>query len=421
MKNDYKRSTPTGSVPIVSDSMPHDNNRATFQDRPLHRALVRVNTLTQLSEPLMILILCALALVAGLIWALIARNPRVGLAAAFAFLLFVVADWLWLSSLPRLGLSFGPVEPFLVALAVFRLGLNIGLVLLFPFIARVGGTSPILCITLISILHVTLSLITIYACAVEPFYLTVIDLEVVTDKLPPEAPLIRILQLSDFHVERVTKREREVLALAERLTPDLIVLTGDYLSLSYVYDEAACRDARAVLSQLHAPYGVYAVAGSPPVDPPEAMEALFTGLDITVLRDEGLLLDVRGQTIRLLGVTCSWDPGVAAQGLDRALSTRPEPAFTLLLYHSPDIMPDAAQRGMDLVLAGHTHGGQVRLPLHGAVFTSSVYGKRYEMGRYQEKQTVMYVSRGLGMEGLSAPRVRFLCPPEVVMVTIKGK
>ena len=145
------------------------------------------------------------------------------------------------------------------------------------------------------------------------------------------------------------------------------------------------------------------------------------GLDITVLRDEGVLLDVRGQTIRLLGVTCEWDPVRAARRLDRALSTRPEPVFTLLLYHSPDIMPDAAERGVDLVLAGHTHGGQVRLPLYGAVITSSVYGKRYEMGRYREGQTMMYVSRGLGMEGLSAPRVRFLCPPEVVTVILRGK
>ncbi|MCR4406433.1 MAG: metallophosphoesterase [Anaerolineae bacterium] len=401
--------------------MPHENNCVVSQDRPLHRALVRVNTLTQLSEPLMILILCALALVAGLLWTLLARNFRVGLAATLIFLLFIAADWLLLSALPRLSLSFGPVEPFLVALAVFRLGLNVGLALLFPFIARAGGTSPTICVVLVGILHVALSLVVIYACTIEPFHLTMTDLEVVTDKLSPDAPPLRILQLSDFHVERITKRDREVLALAERLSPDLIVLTGDYLNLSYVYDETARREARAVLSQLHAPYGVYAVAGSPPVDPPEAMEALFAGLDITVLRDEGLLLNVRGQTIRLLGVTCSWDPVIAAHRLDRALSTRPEPAFTLLLYHSPDIMPDAAAQGVDLVLAGHTHGGQVRLPLYGAVFTSSVYGKRYEMGRYQEGQTVMYVTRGLGMEGLSAPRVRFLCPPEVGMVTIKGK
>jgi predicted MPP superfamily phosphohydrolase len=399
----------------------HENNSVAAEDRPLHRALVRVNALTRLSRLLMILILCLLVLTAGLAWALMTHNIRVGLVAALAFLGFVAADWLLLSALPRLELSFGPVEPSLLALAVVRLGLNVALVFVYPLVAHAGGTSPNFIGVLVSILHVALSAVVVYACFFEPFNLTFTSLEVVTDKLPADAPPLRILHLSDFHVERVTKREREVLALAESLSPDLIVLTGDYLNLSYVYEETARREARAVLSQLHAPYGVYAIAGSPPVDPPQAMESVFSGLDITVLRDEGLLLDVRDQTIRLLGVNCSWDPAVATQGLDRALSTRPEPAFTLLLYHSPDIMPDAAERGVDLVLAGHTHGGQIRLPFYGAVFTSSVYGKRYEMGRYQEGQTVMYVTRGLGMEGLSAPRVRFLCPPEVVMVTLRGK
>jgi predicted MPP superfamily phosphohydrolase len=391
------------------------------EDRPLHRALVRVHALTRLPRLLMILMLCLLVLTAALAWALMTHKVRVGLVAALAFLVFIAADWLLLSALPHLGLSFGPVEPSLLGLAVVRLGLNVALVLAYPLIARAGGTSPTFPAVLASILHVALSAVVVYACFFEPFNLTFTTLEVVTDKLPPDAPPLRILQLSDFHVERITKREREVLVLAESLSPDLIVLTGDYLNLSYVYDEVARRDARAVLGQLHAPYGVYAIAGSPPVDPPQAMEAVFAGLDITVLRDEGLLLDVRGQTIRLLGVTCEWDPAEAAQGLDRALSTCSEPAFTLLLYHSPDLMPDAAERGVDLVLAGHTHGGQVRLPLYGAVFTSSVYGKRYEMGRYQEGQTIMYVTRGLGTEGLSAPRVRFLCPPEVVMVILRGK
>ncbi|MDY7040630.1 MAG: metallophosphoesterase [Chloroflexota bacterium] len=405
----------------VEPNVPHENNCVAAKDRPLHRALVGVHALTRLPRLLMSLMLCLLVLTAALAWALMTHNVRVGLVTALAFFVFIAADWLLLSVLPRLGLSFGPVEPSLLGLALVRLGLNVALALTYPLIARAGGTSPTFYCVLTSTLHVALSAVVVYACFFEPFNLTFTTLEVVTDELPPDAPPLRILQLSDFHVERVTKREREVLALAETLSPDLIVLTGDYLNLSYVYEETARREARTVLSQLHAPYGVYAVAGSPPVDPPEAMEALFTGLDITVLRDEGLLLDVRGQTIRLLGVNCSWDPAQAAQGLDRALSTRPEPAFTLLLYHSPDIMPDAAARGVDLVLAGHTHGGQIRLPFYGAVVTSSVYGKRYEMGHYQEGNTVMYVTRGLGMEGLGAPRVRFLCPPEVVLVTVRGK
>ena len=78
-------------------------------------------------------------------------------------------------------------------------------------------------------------------------------------------------------------------------------------------------------------------------------------------------------------------------------------AFTILLYHMPDLMPEAEAQGIDLYLAGHTHGGQWRLPGYGALITSSIFGKRYEMGHYTEGGTQLYVSRGLGMEGLFSP------------------
>jgi predicted MPP superfamily phosphohydrolase len=81
----------------------------------------------------------------------------------------------------------------------------------------------------------------------------------------------------------------------------------------------------------------------------------------------------------------------------------------------------AAEEKVDLYLAGHTHGGQIRLPLFGAVFTASSYGKRYEQGLYEIGETTLYVSRGLGMEGQGAPRARFLCPPEIVAVDLVGE
>jgi predicted MPP superfamily phosphohydrolase len=83
-------------------------------------------------------------------------------------------------------------------------------------------------------------------------------------------------------------------------------------------------------------------------------------------------------------------------------------------------MPEAARAGVDLFLAGHTHGGQIRLPLIGAVVTSSIYWKRYEMGLYTQGHTWLYVSRGIGMEGLGAPRARFLCPPEIELFELRG-
>jgi predicted MPP superfamily phosphohydrolase len=91
-----------------------------------------------------------------------------------------------------------------------------------------------------------------------------------------------------------------------------------------------------------------------------------------------------------------------------------------LLYHTPDLIETASELGVDLYLAGHTHGGQVRLPWLGAIFTASRYGKRYEMGSYRVGRTQLYVSRGIGMEGLGTPRVRFLCPPEIVELELGG-
>ena len=80
----------------------------------------------------------------------------------------------------------------------------------------------------------------------------------------------------------------------------------------------------------------------------------------------------------------------------------------------------AASLGVDLYLCGHTHGGQIRAPLYGALATSSRWGKRYEMGLYRERGTTLYVSRGLGVEGLGAPRARFLAPPEIVLWELRA-
>ena len=81
----------------------------------------------------------------------------------------------------------------------------------------------------------------------------------------------------------------------------------------------------------------------------------------------------------------------------------------------------AARLGVDLHLAGHTHGGQVALPFYGAVITLSKYGKRYERGLYREEGTWLYVNRGIGLEGRFAPRVRFFARPEVTLIEISPR
>ena len=171
---------------------------------------------------------------------------------------------------------------------------------------------------------------------------------------------------------------------------------------------------RTVFRQLAAPLGVYAVTGSPPVDEPEVVPQLLAGLAVRWLRDEKVTLDHHGQRFDLLGVTCTHKPFEDAPRLATLVEGDPQ-RFRLLLYHTPDLAPNAADLGLDLQLSGHTHGGQVRLPVFGALYTGSLYGKRFEAGRKQVDGLTLYVTRGIGMEGEGAPRVRFLCPPEVIL------
>jgi predicted MPP superfamily phosphohydrolase len=251
----------------------------------------------------------------------------------------------------------------------------------------------------------------------EPFKLQVTTLSF---SVPIELPEnhLRIVQLSDLHVERTTIREIEVVKKVKVLKPDIIVLTGDYLNTSYTDDPIARQDATQLLKQLHAPYGVYAVTARG-VDPPDAVHEMFDGLDITVLQDETRKVKIGKGELYLVGISYI-DRKRDRETLSQLMKQIPENTYTILLYHTPDLAEIAAKEKVDLYLAGHTHGGQIRLPLFGAVVTASVYWKKYEQGLYTINETKLYVSRGIGMEGKGAPRARFLCPPEIVVVNFKS-
>lgn len=386
-----------------------------LERRSLHLFLVAFNDLSRLPAVVVTLILLGLAALVGLAWQRVADAVWLGWMGGGIYLTFVAFDWVFLWLLPRKNISYGPVEPPLLALAGLRCILALA-----GTLTAWAGLSPALSLGLLASFYGGLSALSVYGVVVEPFRLTVTEMTLHSPKLVPDAPSVRVLQMGDLHIERhLTRRERDLLARVTALAPDVILLTGDYLNLSYVHDDEAWRAARAFLCQLRAPFGVYAVSGSPPVDPPAVVEKLFEGLDnIYLLRNEHVALDVRGQQFYVVGIVCSHDPTVDPGRLRESLEGVPQEAFTIALYHSPDLMPEMVKAGVDLHLAGHTHGGQIRFPLYGAVITSSLYGKRYEMGHYREGNTHLYVARGVGMEGMGAPRVRFLCPPEIVLWTL---
>lgn len=310
---------------------------------------------------------------------------------------FVLGDWMLLALLPRAHKSFGPAKPPTLLLAILRAFAGV-LPFALNLVAQSIGTALV-----------------IYGFWIEPHRLDVTLQALRSPKLKADTPPLRVMHLGDLHIERITKREKQLLTHVQQLKPDVILFSGDFLSLSCVNDPVAWEHTRSILRQLDAPLGVYVVTGSPPVDQLPVIEQLLAGLDnLRWLRDERITLDYHGQAIDVVGITCTHKPHEDGAKLDSILHGDPD-NLTILLYHSPDLAPMAAEQGIDLQLSGHTHGGQVRLPLFGAIYTSSLYGKRFEVGRHRLGEMTLYVTRGIGMEGKGAPRVRFLCPPEIVL------
>lgn len=354
--------------------------------------------------------------VAALVWLIWLPIGAIALTAAAVYFIFALGDWLLLWWLPHTGRSFGPIGPQLFVLTGPRVGVAVLGILLGLL------TNPVIGLGVFFLLQLAGTMFYLWGMVKEPFALNITHRTIKSSYLPAHATPIRLLHLSDFHVERLTCREAHLLELVKETNPDLIVITGDYLNLSYVNEPTARDEVRKLLTKIHAPCGVYATLGSPPVDPRNTTPSLFDGLNnIRLLRDEVAVLDLgEGRTLALLGMDCEHDLDIDAEAFKKLVQLAPADSSRVLLYHSPELMPQVQQYPVDLYLCGHTHGGQVRVPGYGAILTSSALGKQYEMGPYVENNTTLYISRGIGLEGLSAPRMRLFCPPEIILFTLKG-
>jgi len=239
----------------------------------------------------------------------------------------------------------------------------------------------------------------LYGYFIEPIRITTTYLNLKSNKIPPDET-IRLAHISDLHIEKEGRQELIVPELIKKEKPDFIVLTGDYLN-----SDKAQPILKRFLEKLQAPYGVYAVMGN---FDDYSTQVEFGKTNVKILLDETASLNIRGSKISL------------SDG--RLFSSEYTPdEYRIALYHTPDIIPEASLLGFDLYLCGHTHGGQVRLPFYGALMTLSRYGKRYEMGYYKEDNMDVYVNRGIGLEPGFLLGARFLCPPEITIITITGK
>lgn len=244
----------------------------------------------------------------------------------------------------------------------------------------------------------------------EPFRLTIEHHQIRLRRLPKAFDGFRIVQLSDIHHSPFTSRTQIERAVdtANSLQPDIVALTGDYISKERQY-AAPCAE---LLGKLRARHGVFAVLGNHDHWTDAALITdLFRAEGMTVLVNQGMRFELKDAALWLAGVD---DTMVGLEDLPLALAGSREDEFKLLLAHNPIILRRAAREGVDLVLSGHTHGGQVSL--RSERNASGRPRRRLLKGLASQGETQIYVTRGLGTVVLP---VRFGCPPEVSLLELR--
>ena len=233
------------------------------------------------------------------------------------------------------------------------------------------------------------------------------------DKFPPELSGLRIAHWSDLHFtgQMTADYFAAIVELSNEFEPDLVFITGD------IIDKIKCMDwIENVLGKLESKHGIYYVLGNHDLrirDEELVRDALHRqGFQRTGGR--WLPVEINGQSFWLAGNELPWFRGA------ESLPIRPEDSsdnvLKILLSHSPDQLKWAEPYDFDLMLAGHTHGGQIRLPIIGPIVAPSIYGIKYCSGSFQLGNMLMHVSRGLSGDD----PIRINCPPELGLITLQS-
>jgi predicted MPP superfamily phosphohydrolase len=259
---------------------------------------------------------------------------------------------------------------------------------------------------------VAISATSAYASLIEPQHYEVTATDIFIRDLPTRFDGFRITQLTDIHHSRIVgiDQVRRVVALAQATKPDLFVLTGDYTTTYRRYVEP-CAEA---LGDLNAPEGVWAILGNHDhyTDPELTTRALERN-KIKVLNNGNTTISRGPDVLQLAGIDdWSWngaDWKRAFYGLDPRQPT-------VLLSHQPGVFDLGEARATSLILSGHTHGGQIKLPFIGAPARFVTEHLKYDSGLFKRDDSQLYVSRGTGVIGLP---VRFGVRPEISVLRLR--
>lgn len=257
----------------------------------------------------------------------------------------------------------------------------------------------------------------VYATHIEPSRLAVRRVTIASPKI--QSPL-RIVHISDIQTPAVRAYERRAVRTINELRPDLVIHTGDLLQ---PVRPATFQSERprldALLREIKAPLGVLNVTGDCDGPMNKHFRAGYGGM--RTLFDEGVTIEAQGARLRLFGLTLDDSSGgaVTRQRVEDWLAAARPGEFTILLGHHPDFVASVQSLPIDLCLAGHTHGGQIRIPFYGPILTESRLPRELCRGFHRVGETWLNVSAAVGSEHIyELPAIRVNCPSELTVIDL---
>jgi uncharacterized protein len=261
------------------------------------------------------------------------------------------------------------------------------------------------------------------AAVFEPDYPRLVRIEIALPRLPAAWDGLQIAQLSDFHYESRHSAVpiRKAVDMVNQLRPDLAVLTGDFVTVPMGANKLAAKRAAAaiepcasLLGQIRSRLGSFAVLGNHDAQAdPGRIVGFLKSQGIPVLLNRSIALEQTGSRLWLAGID---DALRGRPDLTASLRGIPSGEPVVLLAHEPDVAVEVARFPVDLQLSGHSHGGQVRLPLIGAPVLPRL-GREFPWGLHRLENLALYTNAGIGTVRLP---IRFNCPPEVTLITLRS-
>lgn len=258
----------------------------------------------------------------------------------------------------------------------------------------------------------------LYGRLIEVDWIKIEQVEIPIRGLPEAFDDFKIVHLSDLHIKELGEREKKLPDLVNSLNADAIFITGDFADTG-----VGTRIAASLIAKLESKYGKWGVPGN--WDSHQAIK-FYEDAGLEMLLSETDAIEIEGQNLGIIGLRFDDAVPILSTETQREIIAGLRAPFLdgipiVLLEHAPRIIHAAQEEGIDLVLSGHTHGGQVRIPFGPAIETPSDMGVWYSKGLYKFKNTYLYINPGIGLEpGPDYIQVRFWCRPEITAITLRA-